>query len=111
MRAFLCTFNDRAVALLSHPMVVALWWTASAASITFTAYKPTEIAGTLALSFLALAYSSAISERQLRTEDTDRAREEALHAKIDDLIRAIPEAHDELAGSEPNRVDNEGSEQ
>lgn len=101
MRAFLCKFNDRAVALLSHPFVVAVWWTASAGSIAATIYHPTEILGTLALSFLALAYASAISERQIRTEDTTKGRDEALHHKIDTLIKAIPDADDELVASEP----------
>lgn len=111
MRAFFCAFNDRAVALLSHPLMVAVWWAASAISTGTAIYNPSEVAITLALSFLALAYSSAIAERQLRTEDTDRGRDDALHKKIDDLIRAIPEAHDELAGSEPDPVDNEDPKQ
>lgn len=109
MNAFLCSFNDRMVKFLSHPLVVAIWWVASGASLTWCLVKPSEIAMTLALSFLALAYASAISERQLRTEDTDRARDNALHKKIDDLIRATPGAHNELAGSEPTRVDTDTS--
>lgn len=91
--------------------MVAIWWLASATSIAFAVYKPTEVAITLALSFLALAYSSAISERQLRTECTTRERDIALHAKIDELVHAIPEANDDLAGSEPDPVDNPPSEQ
>lgn len=102
MRALLCKFNDRAVAFLSHPLVVALWWVASAVSIAATIYHPSEITTTLALSFLALAYSSAISERQIRTEDTTKERDITLHKKIDELLKAIPEAHTELVASEPD---------
>lgn len=101
----LCEFNDKAVAVLSHPATVAVWWLASASSFLWTIFQFSEIALTMALSFLALAYASAISERQLRTESTDKARDVALHRKIDDLIKAIPAADDELIGSEPDPVD------
>jgi hypothetical protein len=94
-------FNDFAVGALSHPLVVALWWLASGASLVVTAISPSMIAATLALSFLALAYGSAIAERQLRTEGTDKARDVALHKKIDALLVGVPEADEELAGSEP----------
>lgn len=97
----LCEFNDKAVAALSQPFIVAGWWVASAAAFVWTLVQPSMISGTLTLSLLALAYSSAIYERQIRTESTDKARDEALHSKIDELIRAVPEADTSLMHSEP----------
>lgn len=105
MKSFFCSFNDKAVALLSHAGVVAVWWVASAGSIAMSAVRPSETTITLALSFLALAYSSAISERQLRTEQITRERDDKLHAKIDELLIDIDEVDDTLAGSEPKMVD------
>jgi low affinity Fe/Cu permease len=94
-------FNDAAVRLLSHPYAVAAWWVASAGSVAWSVVAISMVAITMALSFLALAYGSAIAERQLRTEGLDHARDDALHKKIDELIHSVPEANDDLAGCEP----------
>lgn len=99
---FLQRFNDWAVRALSHPMVVALWWIASAAAITASAIHPNEVTATLALSFLALAYGSAIAEKQLREEGIEHERDCAMHAKLDALVLATAGAPDEVAASEPS---------
>jgi low affinity Fe/Cu permease len=56
---------------------------------------------TLALSILALTFSQLILLQARRDRDRDEARDKALHAKIDALIHGVPDAPDELAGSEP----------
>lgn len=94
------SFNDKAVKLLSHPFMVGMWWTSSFMSLVWLVTDPSEVSATLMLSFLALAYGSAIAEKQVRTEDRDEHRNNMVHAKLDTLISAIPEADDNLQGAE-----------
>lgn len=68
----------------------ALWWLLR---------LPTDIL-TATLSILAITLTQMVLNRQKLREDDDRRRDMAMHAKLDELLRAEEFARKELAGIE-----------
>lgn len=89
--------SDRGADLAAHPFAQAALLALSAGWIA--AGAPID-ALTLALSILAITLSQMVLNRQSRREADDRARDEAMHAKLDELIHGVPQADDGLAGIE-----------
>ena len=94
--AFSCAVSERTVAIFADARIVAL----SIASAVFTVIARTELALTLFLSILALAITSAILFVGETREAVARKRDEAMHAKLDSLLRGVADADEHLAGSE-----------
>jgi low affinity Fe/Cu permease len=68
----------------------ALWWASG---------LPTDVL-TATLSILAITLTQMVLNRQKLREDDDRRRDIAMHAKLDELLRAEKYARKELAGIE-----------
>lgn len=68
----------------------ALWW---------TLHLPTDVL-TATLSILAITLTQMVLNRQKLREDDDHRRDVAMHAKLDELLRAEKFARKELAGIE-----------
>lgn len=66
-----------------------LWWVSG---------LPTDIL-TATLSILAITLTQTVLNRQSLREDDDRRRDIAMHAKLDELLRAESNARQELAGT------------
>lgn len=60
---------------------------------------PTDVQ-TATLSILAITLTQMVLDRQRMREDDDRRRDVAMHAKLDELLRAEKYARKELAGLE-----------
>ena len=103
LHAFACGVSERSVALFADSLMVLLLVVLSIASAAFTLVARTELAMTLFLSILALAITSAILYVGERREREASRRDEAMHAKLDSLLRGVADADERLAGSE--RVD------
>ena len=67
--------------------------------IWFVARLPVEVL-TAALSILAITLSQMVLNKQNEREADSHRRDVALHAKLDELVRATAEARDEIAGIE-----------
>ena len=67
-----------------------LWWTSG---------LPTDVL-TATLSILAITVTQMVLNRQKLREEDDRRRDVAMHAKLDELLRAEKYASKELAGIE-----------
>lgn len=67
-----------------------IWWSSG---------LPTDIL-TATLSILAITLTQMVLNRQKLREDDDRRRDVAMHAKLDELLRAEKYARKELAGIE-----------
>ena len=67
-----------------------LWWASG---------LPTDVL-TATLSILAITLTQMVLNRQRLREDDDRRRDIAMHAKLDELLRAETYARKELAGIE-----------
>lgn len=67
-----------------------LWWTSG---------LPTDVL-TATLSILAITLTQMVLNRQKLREEDDRRRDVAMHAKLDELLRAETYASKELAGIE-----------
>jgi low affinity Fe/Cu permease len=67
-----------------------LWWSSG---------LPTDIL-TATLSILAITLTQMVLNRQKVREEDDRRRDVAMHAKLDELLRAEKYARKELAGIE-----------
>ncbi|MBB5717045.1 hypothetical protein [Sphingomonas aerophila] len=98
--AFSCAVSERTVAIFADSRMVVLFVALSIASAVFTIAARTELALTLFLSILALAITSAILYVGETREAVARRRDEAMHAKLDSLLRGVEDADDRLAGSE-----------
>ena len=68
----------------------ALWWTLGLPTNELTA----------TLSILAITLTQMVLNRQRLREEDDRRRDVAMHAKLDELLRAEKFARKELAGIE-----------
>ena len=68
----------------------AVWWTSR---------LPTDVL-TATLSILAITLTQMVLNRQKLREDDDRRRDVAMHAKLDELLRAEKYARKELTGIE-----------
>ena len=99
-RAFACAVSERTVSLFADSLMVLLLVILSVASLAFTLAARTELAMTLFLSILALAITSAILFVGEQRETHASRRDEAMHAKLDSLLRGVKDADDRLAGSE-----------
>ena len=66
------------------------WWTSG---------LPTDVL-TATLSILAITLTQMVLNRQKLREEDDRRRDVAMHAKLDELLRAEKYARKELAGIE-----------
>ena len=75
------------IGLLSFCLI---WWTAG---------LPTDVL-TATLSILAITLTQMVLNRQKLREDDDHRRDIAMHAKLDELLRAESFASKELAGIE-----------
>ena len=67
-----------------------VWWASG---------LPTDVL-TATLSILAITLTQMVLNRQRLREDDDRRRDVAMHAKLDELLRAEKYARKELAGIE-----------
>lgn len=67
--------------------------------IWFVARLPVEVL-TAALSIMAITLSQMVLNKQNEREAESHRRDIALHAKLDELVRATSEARDEIAGIE-----------
>lgn len=67
-----------------------IWWSSG---------LPTDVL-TATLSILAITLTQMVLNRQSLREDDDRRRDIAMHAKLDELLRAEKYARKELAGIE-----------
>lgn len=84
---------DAAAQPLSQIAVIALciiWWASG---------LPTDIL-TATLSILAITLTQMVLNRQKSREEDARCRDIAMHAKLDELVRAEKFARKELAGIE-----------
>lgn len=84
---------DAAAHPLSQLALIAfctLWWTSG---------LPTDVL-TATLSILAITLTQMVLNRQKLREEDDRRRDVAMHAKLDELLRAEKYASKELAGIE-----------
>jgi low affinity Fe/Cu permease len=72
-------------------IVFCIFWWASG--------LPTDVL-TATLSILAITLTQMVLNRQRLREDDDRRRDVAMHAKLDELLRAEKYARKELAGIE-----------
>jgi low affinity Fe/Cu permease len=84
---------DAAAHPLSQAIVVtfcALWWLSG---------LPTDVL-TATLSILAITLTQMVLNSQKMREEDDRRRDVAMHAKLDELLRAEKYARKELAGIE-----------
>lgn len=84
---------DAAAQPLSQAGLVAfcaIWWGTG---------LPTDVL-TATLSILAITLTQMVLNRQRAREDDDRRRDMAMHAKLDELLRAEKYARKELAGIE-----------
>ena len=84
---------DMAAQPLCQAAVIALcviWWVSG---------LPTDVL-TATLSILAITLTQMVLNRQKLREDDDRRRDVAMHAKLDELLRAEQFARKELAGIE-----------
>lgn len=84
---------DAAAQPLCQAAVIAfcfIWWTLG---------LPTDVL-TATLSILAITLTQMVLNRQRLREDDDRRRDVAMHAKLDELLRAEKYARKELAGIE-----------
>ena len=95
-----CAVSQRTVTLFAASYMVLALVILSVASAGFTLIARTELAMTLFLSILALALTSAILFVGEQREERARARDEAMHAKLDSLLRGVKDADERLAGSE-----------
>ena len=68
----------------------ALWWAAG---------LPTDVL-TASLSILAITLTQMVLNQQKLREESDHRRDVAMHAKLDELLRAEENASKELAGIE-----------
>lgn len=100
LQAFACAVSERTVHFFASPMLVLALVISSAGSAVFTLAARTELAMTLFLSILALAITSAILYVGERRESVAIKRDEAMHAKLDSLLRGVADADERLAGSE-----------
>ncbi len=100
LHAFACAVSERTVALFADSLMVLVLVVLSIASAAFTLAARTELAMTLFLSILALAITSAILYVGERREHEASRRDEAMHAKLDSLLRGVADADERLAGSE-----------
>lgn len=89
--------SSRVADVAAHPVcqvgVIAfclLWWSSG---------LPTDIL-TATLSIAAITLTQMVLNRQKLREDDDRRRDVAMHAKLDELLRAERYARKELAGIE-----------
>ena len=106
--AFSCALAQRTVNLFADARIVVLFVMLSLASAIFTAVARTELALTLFLSILALAITSAILYVGETREGIAHRRDEAMHAKLDSLLRGVKDADDNLAGIE-QKVEEQAS--
>ena len=104
--AVACAVSRGTVALFADARAVVLFVTLSIASAVFTLAAHTELALTMFLSILALAITSAILFVDETRESVARQRDEAMHAKLDSLLKGVADADERLAGSE-QRADAE----
>ena len=104
MKALACAVSQGTVRVFANPYAVLLLIALSAASGLWTVIAATELALTLCLSILALAITSAILYVGETRECKAAKRDEALHAKIDELIHGVPDADDGIAGIERDRI-------
>ena len=100
LQAFACAVSERTVTLFADSLMVLLLVVLSLTSAVFTVIARTELAMTLFLSILALAITSAILYVGERREKEASRRDEAMHAKLDSLLRGVADADERLAGSE-----------
>lgn len=103
LRAFACAVSERTVTIFADSFMVLLLVVLSIASLIFTLASRTELAMTLFLSILALGITSAILYTGEQRERVASRRDEAMHAKLDSLLRGVADADERLAGSE--RID------
>ena len=85
--------SDAAAQPLSQAAVIAfciLWWSLGLPTGELTA----------TLSIMAITLTQMVLNRQKSREDDDRRRDVAMHAKLDELLRAEKFARKELAGIE-----------
>jgi low affinity Fe/Cu permease len=89
--------SSRVADVAAHPLcqvgVIAyclLWWSSG---------LPTDIL-TATLSIVAITLTQMVLNRQRLREEDDRRRDVAMHAKLDELLRAEKYARKELAGIE-----------
>jgi len=89
--------STRVADVAAHPLcqvgVIAfclLWWSSG---------LPTDIL-TATLSIAAITLTQMVLNRQRLREEDDRRRDVAMHAKLDELLRAEKYARKELAGIE-----------
>ena len=101
LEAFYCAVSERTVSTFADLRIVVLFVALSIASGVLAAAVRTEMALTLFLSILALAITSAILFVGESRETVARERDDAMHAKLDSLLRGVADADDRLAGSEP----------
>lgn len=104
LNAFSCAVSEWTVSVFADSRMVVLFVALSVASAVFTVVARTELALTLFLSILALAITSAILFVGERRETVARHRDEAMHAKLDSLLRGVADADERLAGSERDEV-------
>ena len=103
LRAFACAVSERSVTLFADSFMVLLLVLLSVGSAVFSLAARTELAVTLFLSILALALTSAILYVGEQRERRATVRDEAMHAKLDSLLRGVADADERLAGSERER--------
>ena len=85
--------SDAAAQPLSQAAVIAFcifWWSLGLPTGELTA----------TLSIMAITLTQMVLNRQKSREDDDRRRDVAMHAKLDELLRAEKFARKELAGIE-----------
>lgn len=105
LQAFACLVSERTVSLFADSLMVLLLVVLSIGSAIWTLAARTELAMTLFLSILALAITAAILYVGERREKVASKRDEAMHAKLDSLLRGVADADERLAGSEKEAED------
>lgn len=108
IRAFACKVSEATVAFFASPLTVLFFVAGSVISCVWCVAAPTELALTLFLSILALAITAAILYVGERREAVTKKRDEAMHQKLDALLRAVPDAPNALAGIEQEIADAQG---
>jgi low affinity Fe/Cu permease len=97
LQKFGCRISDVVSDIAAHPyaqfgfLVFCLLW--------FVLRLPVDVL-TAALSIAAITFTQMVLNRQQEREADAHRRDVALHAKLDELLRASRRARDELAGIE-----------